>query len=239
MLVCSCKRPLEKVMSRFKDGSVALVYDYPDKSDTSTYTYIEYFSNGNVHKMIPIKSNRIVNYPKWYYPNGKIIEIDSLAQPGDWPNLTWNGKSTKYYENGMKTVSEVKNGLREGLSEVFDTNGKPIKEYYLVNDSIKSGPYTEFYPDGKVSVRGKFENNLLEGMMYFFDEAGGTVKYYKRVKGEIFMPYKQWLPDGRILLGTYGNNEGTVVVWRWLTKNGKNIKTQVQTSKDRTFGVPQ
>jgi hypothetical protein len=46
----SCKKPGKKIIDRFKDGSIGIVYDYPDLRDTSTYTYWEYYRNGKVIK---------------------------------------------------------------------------------------------------------------------------------------------------------------------------------------------
>src|SRR5258706_8707839 len=78
----SCKRPGKKI-ERFKDGSIAIIYEYPNRADTMTYTYIENYPNGRIHKKFSVEKNMIVGYPTVYYPSGKIYEIDSLYHSRD------------------------------------------------------------------------------------------------------------------------------------------------------------
>jgi antitoxin component YwqK of YwqJK toxin-antitoxin module len=181
-----------------------------------------------------------VGTPLVYYPSGKIYEIDSIYGARNVDSPSWNGRITSFYENGkIQKVLQVKQGIIRGLAKIYDSNGMLIKEYFLTRDSIKNGPYTEFYPGGAIMTKANFENDTLNGMMYFFNEKGDTAKYYYRHKGNIVMPYKKWLDDGTILFGNYANKDETEILWCWYTKEGKIIKKKIQRIKDRGFVVPQ
>src|SRR5882757_1541119 len=122
--VCSCKRADTRIVARFKDGTPSLIYDFPDKRDTSTYTYLEYYSNRKIHKRIEVEANMIVRHPTIFYPEGKIYEIDSLFEPRQRYSSYWNGWIRRFSVAG-NVIGEfqVKNGVIRN-AKVFDSAGK-------------------------------------------------------------------------------------------------------------------
>jgi len=236
----SCKRPGKKVIDRFKDGSIGILYDYPDLRDTSTYTYWEYYRNGKVHQKLFVEKNKIIGTPTTYYPNGQIFTVDSLFHPRDRFSESWDGIMRRYYENGAIAARfEVKHGMIEGLAKVYNTQGILLKEYHLINDSIKNGEYKEFYPNGEILVKANYQDNALNGMMYYFKQNGDTSKYYNNKKGEKDMPYKKWLNNGIILSGNYVDKSETAVTWKWYSPDGKLIKKETRTVKNGEFVAPE
>lgn len=139
----------------------------------------------------------------------------------------------------MQKSLEVKEGIIQGLAKVFDSDGFMVKEYNLIKDSIKNGPYTEFYHDGAIMTKANFKNDTLNGIMYFFSEKGDTTKYYYRNRGDIAMPYKKWLDNGIILTGDYIDNREKAVIWKWYTREGKLIKKKIQYVNNGEFPVPE
>lgn len=240
MSINSCKNPQKKIIVRFKDGSPGIIYDYPDMRDTSTYTYLQFFHNGRVYQKMDVKKNKIVGTPTVYYKGGKVYKVDSLYQPQDRYSPIWNGIQRKYYENGVIAAEfNVKDGIIEGKTRVYNIKGNLIKQYYLIKDSIKDGDYKEFYSSGKISVIATFKNNALHGMMYYFSEKGDTDKYYNCNQGGIVMPYKKWLPNGTILVGNYFDKGGKDIVWKWYTKDGKEVKKEIHHPKNGISVVPE
>lgn len=236
----SCKTSIKKVIARFNDSTPAIVYEYPDQNDTSTYIYLDYHSNGRVRQKVSVRNNQIVGTPIKYYVSGKIFTIDSLYHSVNRYNDGWDGTKKRYDENGhMIAQFEVKKGIIQGLAKMFNVNGVLLKEYYLIQDSIKDGSYTEFYPNGAISVKATFKNGLLDGMMYYFEENGDTSKYYNRNKGDIAMPYKKWLNNGSTLYGHYADKSEKVVIWEWYNKEGKIIKKERRYLKNGGFIAPE
>jgi antitoxin component YwqK of YwqJK toxin-antitoxin module len=235
----SCKRPGRKI-ERYKNGMIGIIYEYPDKRDTNTYTYVENYPNGRLHKQFSVQHNMIVGSPTIYYPNGTIYQIDSAFHQRNVYSQFWDGITKRYYKNGTLLARlPVKKGVFEGLTKTFNEKGVLLKEYFLIHDSIKNGPYTEFYPDGTISVKATFNNGLLDGMMYYFDEKGDTSKYYNCDKGDIVMPYKKWLDNGNTLYGDYADESEKAVTWKWYTKEGKLIKKERRYLRNGGFVAPE
>jgi hypothetical protein len=235
----ACKKPGKKIVARFKDSTVALAYDYPDMNDSMNYTYLEYYPDGKLHKKIPIKNGMIINFPTFFYPSGKVYEVDSLFHAKN-KDSGYDCVTTRFYESGVKWAeSIVRNGSKEGLTKVYSANGVLMKKYFLTKDSIKEGPYIEFYPNGKVSFEADFHLNEPNGMVYFFGEMGDTTKYYNSFHGQVFMPYKKWLDGGTVLVGEYRDSSGNSVSWKWYNKSGIKIKERVQQSNKKAFIAPE
>ena len=59
-------------------------------------------------------------------------------------------------------------------------------------------------------------------------ETGDTLKanvHYGLTVDGVF--YKKWLPNQLILTGSYGDSDRTYVIWKWLDKNGRELKSKV------------
>lgn len=235
----SCEIPGKKVKLVFANGTPAIVHEYPDMHDTSTFIAKEFYPSGKLHKVATIEGNKYVGTVKTYYPSGKNYQIDSLLSPWKTSSEIWNGLVTTYYENG--NISEkfiVKHGAISGLSRHYDNRGILVKQYYLINDTVKSGEYEEFFDNGNVALKAFYKNDTITGIKYFFKENGDTAKYYQVYKDRPSMPYKKWLENGNVLQGNFIDSAQSAIIWKWTDKNGYLIKQQTIYAINKKFVAP-
>lgn len=234
VLLMSCKNELKKIITKYPNGNTRSVLEYSDSQDTLNFSIKNYYPDGGIQSEAVVANGKYVGEKIIYFENGKIYQIDSLSEPCERPTRVWNGVLIRFNKNG--TLSQrytVKNGHFNGLSKHFDANGILIKEYYLKNDSIKDGEYKEFWSNGKVSFATNFKNDTIADFQCFFNENGDTIKYHRVHNGLISFPYKEWLPDGRTLIGNHEENPRPIIIWKWFDKNGKEIRSKIvsQTKK--------
>jgi hypothetical protein len=56
--------------------------------------------------------------------------------------------------------------------KVFYSTGEIKAEYSITKDSIRNGPFVNYFKNGKIKVKGSYSNNLLNGTFEVFDENG-------------------------------------------------------------------
>jgi len=64
--------------------------------------------------------------------------------------------------------------VKERFEYTVDENGS----------ELKNGEYTQFYPNGQVSSKGMYENNLMTGKWKKWDNKGNLIKEYSTLKGD-------------------------------------------------------
>ena len=146
----------------------------------------------------------------------------------------------RYNENG--SISQqfiVAGGSLNGLSRHYNGNGVLVKEYYLINDSIKEGDYKEYFENGRILRQATYHMDTLVGTEYIFKENGDTAKYYSHYRGNPDLPYKKWLDNGNILLGNYSPKTSKYVVWKWYDKSGKELRTKIVHPSKNGFVTPE
>ena len=240
LFIVSCKTEKKKIIARYPNGKTSQLIVYPDQADRSSCTIFNYFESGKVELKVTIENVKYVGKKIRYFPSGQVYQIDSLIEPCDTSSNGCDGTLLRYNENG--TISQrytVRNKIFNGMSQHFSGNGTLIKEYELKNGMIRNGVYREFYPNGKISFEGHFQNNTIVGFGYYFDEKGDTVKYHNHYNGVLSFPYKKWLDNGNILFGNYYDNSEKIVVWKWFNKNGKQIKSKIAYAKLEGFAAPE
>ena len=234
-----CGHKGKKVVARYANGSLAAVKSYPDENDTTTYRLTNYYPDGKIFKTGQIQNGKYIGNKITYFENGKISQIDSLFHPCPRFIKEWDGILFRFNENG--TISQeftVKMGLFDGLFKQYNDSGLLIKDYYLVNDSIKNGLYEEFYATGRVSLRLNYSNNMLNGLAYFFDPNGDTSKYYGFKNNYMTFPYKRWLGNGQTMTGEVEDSAKKVFVWKWYDKNGIELKREKSIGVREDYFVP-
>lgn len=95
------------------------------------------------------------------YPNGSIKSIKTID------TLNRTSKFVAYHPNG-KIGYELfyANGLREGKSYSYDTNGVLFFEGVYVHDTL-NGPVIEYYPDGKVKIISSFLKGKEKSQIHY------------------------------------------------------------------------
>jgi len=95
--------------------------------------------------------------------------------------------SRAYYENGaLKSVSQMKKGLRNGLTKNYYQNGALLSEIYYTN-GLRNGIAVDYYKEGGIHARIPYRNDLKEGE---------AVWYYPSGKPYRITPYRQNTIDG-------------------------------------------
>jgi antitoxin component YwqK of YwqJK toxin-antitoxin module len=142
------------------------------------------------------------------------------------------GLTSYYYPDGL-TKKEVmfRNGLEDGLSREFDTDGRIItlttyKSGFITereiinrydNNRKKHGPWKYFYADGKVQREGYYRHGEEHGYFKEYDKDGNlvtTAKFADGVKLEDVAELvkldlrKDYYPDGKIKIAATYNKEG-------------------------------
>jgi antitoxin component YwqK of YwqJK toxin-antitoxin module len=242
MLVLSgmgCGHQVKRIMARYPNGNASTILIYPDSWDTNSYEMTNYYPDGKIFKVAQIKNGKYVGKKVTYFENGNVSQIDSLFNPCARHTKEWDGLLFRFNENG--TISQeftVKKGIFDGLFRQYSDSGVLIKEYYLVNDSIKNGLYEEFYRNGRVSLKLNYSNNTLTGLAYFFDPNADTSKYYGFRNNFRTFPYKRWLRDGQTMTGDVEDSAEKVIVWKWYDKNGVEFKREKSVGIREDYFIP-
>jgi hypothetical protein len=81
---------------------------------------------------------------------------------------------------------KVKNVYTRKKIMYYDGAAETKKKYEVrvVQDSVKDGIYKEYYPSGKLKVKGRYRKDLKEGVWVFYDEDGSLDGRERYRKGE-------------------------------------------------------
>ncbi|NTW25588.1 MAG: toxin-antitoxin system YwqK family antitoxin [Lentimicrobium sp.] len=147
----------------------------------------QYFTNN-----IPDGPHRI------YGPGGSPLAVNNYREG------QLHGIQVVYYENLRKKSEESNyvNGVKDGLSRWYNTEGNILVEYNYVNGLLE-GEQKSFYSNKNIRTSEIYKNNQNEGAYLEYHENGSV-----KVTGE----YKAGLKDGK---------------WIEYDENGKIIKTSV------------
>ncbi len=132
----------------------------------------------------PAKTHQTTALPE--VANTNLIHFDGRwcqSQAGHTNRFT--GILLEYYPSGpLLSRSMVSNGLLEGLSEVWHTNGQlQIREYYRTNFS--DGPRTKWYPDGKKLSEATIVLGKMQGVFRRWYENGRLAEEIPMRDGKI------------------------------------------------------
>jgi len=236
----SCKNEYHKVAERYPDGKVKDVWVYADKSDSTNFIFYSYYEDGKVRFKSKVLNNKYIGEKISYYESGQLQRIEKLYYPVALDDSLYDCDIINYQENGkLDNKYTYKNGFLNGTKFDYDSTGKLAMTNDYVNGKLNGKEFL-FYPSGKVKRLTNARNDSAYGFEYEFDENGDTSKafvHYGFSVDNIF--YKKWLQDGLILTGSYGDSLRSFVVWSWLDKNNKIIKTKIDRGKNETFVAPE
>src|ERR1700722_12613428 len=224
-LFLSCRNSGIKIVSRYENGMVEVAYEFPNKHDTLNYTFKKYYPDGKINKIANVVNGKYSGEVLTYSVTGKIHEIDSVVEPCNVNPGRCDAILVRYYENGK--ISQryiVKDGKLNGLTQQYNDRGILVKQYYLIDDSIKNGEYEEFYENGNVACKATYSMGKPAGTEYFFKENGDTGKYYQNYPWGKGYPAKEFHDDSTSLQVDYFGPKRTAALWKWFDKNGKLVK---------------
>jgi antitoxin component YwqK of YwqJK toxin-antitoxin module len=131
----------------------------------------------------------------WYYEGGKlryIYHFNNGVKDGIWLNYHQNGQlqDSSFYTNGIRTgialgwdnegnISDSFNLDKQGTGRYYSwymEADKPMIEGYIQSDTIRTGRWTYFYPDGKIRASVQYDNNrIIDEKCKCYDEQGKDI----------------------------------------------------------------
>ena len=117
----------------------------------------------------------------------------------------WPGRSNRFsgllvdtYPDGvLKSRSVVSNGLLQGLSQGWHTNGiLQVEETYEAG--VSHGLRSKWYPDGRLLSEAPIDRGRLQGVFQHWDEQGNLVEEIELQAGQPDGLSRSYHPDGSI-----------------------------------------
>jgi antitoxin component YwqK of YwqJK toxin-antitoxin module len=216
------------VVDKYPGGQVMTEYIYADKNDTSNYICKVYYENGGLKHETQISNNNFVGEKKSFFENGKIERIEKLSQPTPLDVESYDCYIISYRPNGAKESEyQYVNDKLNGLAKDYDSLGNIVRTTEYIDGKV-NGLSILYHPNGKIKLLAHCRNDSAYGYEYEFSETGDTLRaniHYGLSDNGVFS--KKWLPDGRILAGSYGDSSRSFVIWKWYDKNRNFIKSLV------------
>lgn len=174
----------------------ALRYQGTFKNGKPTGEFKYYYPSGEIKAVIKYSTDGKSSYAKTYRLNGNLLAEGKYIEKKR--DSTWlfysetDGKiiTKKEYKNGKldgksiiffpgkdipSEITEYKNGMKNGISEKFYTDGTPFSLETYVNDTL-NGKFIVRFPDGKPQIEGQYKNGNQSGMWITYDENGKIIK---------------------------------------------------------------
>ena len=155
LLLTACKTPLRKTIERYPTGKKSVEYIYPDKRDTTTFTYVAYYENGDTTFKSQVKNMMFVDQKVNYFDNGKIAEIETLSRPVAFDD-----------------------SLYDCQIMYFSTDGKPFKSYQYKN-GVKALPSKYWLNSGMTLTGRYYDSNHTTVIWQWFDKNNKQIKQRK------------------------------------------------------------
>ncbi len=190
-----------KWQKTYSNGALRYTGTFKDDKPVGVFKY--YYPSGELKAVIKYSADGKSSYAETYQLNGKPLAKGKYI--GKKRDSTWifysdiDGKkvSEKNYKNGIlhgksiiyfpdkgipSQIIEYRNGLKNGKSERFYTDGKPFSLETYVNDTL-NGPFKIWSPEGKLEMEGYYKNGNQSGLWITYDEKGNVIKKEKYNNG--------------------------------------------------------
>lgn len=199
----SCKKPVEKVIERFEDGSPMIILTFEDEHDTLNYQKKVLYNSGKLDYL-----GQFVNGEKsgkwiWWYENGNKKDECTYAE-GIYIDTVYH-----WYESGQLRQIEIPSTEVAHIGTCNPCNGTVIQ--YFENGKIKAKLIRENFTDNGFSTSKKT----------VFDENGGwSIATYRNdsLNGETLEHNIDSTGKVIIVVGQYKDNVETGY-WQWFNKD--------------------
>ena len=153
---------------------------------------LEYFTDKEIIMMKTVFAILIILYSVNVYGQKDTVIRENLIvieRNGDYvaykkgDTIPFSGFLAEYYDSKkIKSLAEYINGhTRNSRVMGFFENGNKESEYtYGEIDGMEDGNYLEYFENGSIKIKGKYEKGSKNGKWEHFDEKG------KLIKTEIF-----------------------------------------------------
>ena len=151
-------------------------------------------------KKIDPKYGRLLHGPYKKIQNDETLETGFFyhgKKHGRW--MTWDKKGTLTQKQFF-----YKGWLRDAMVSYYDENKTQLKEVIPVTYGEIEGTYYHFYKDGKIAVKGKFDENKRTGLWVEYFPAKRKRKrviQYDRDPYSLTKPFiaKEWNEKGKVV----------------------------------------
>jgi antitoxin component YwqK of YwqJK toxin-antitoxin module len=155
LFLTACKTEFRKTIEKYPNGKVSIEYVYPDKRDTTKFTYVAYYENGDTMFKSQVKEMKFVGQKTNYFDNGKIADIETLFKPTDFGD-----------------------SLYDCYIQYFSPNGKPLKSLYYKN-GVKAFP-AKYWLDNGITLTGRYyDSNHTTVLWQWFDKNSNLLRQKK------------------------------------------------------------
>lgn len=161
-------------------------------------------------------------------PTGPEVDLNTLLRPK--PKLDDSIPPPKYVDtrelrenhaNGTVSVARSVKFFSDGSSvnhgpyTEWHPNGKKYLEGRY-EDGKREGEWTSYWEDGAKAKSGTYKNGLPDGAWTYWDEQGKKKREEHYVKGDQDGEYTEWYPDGKLKAQMHfkqGKPDGKAVTW--------------------------
>jgi antitoxin component YwqK of YwqJK toxin-antitoxin module len=221
-----CKQATKRIIDRYPNGQTMTEYIYQVKSDTSNYLCKVYYENGQLKHETTISNNKFVGEKKSFHENGNLERIEKLYQPTPLNAEIYDCYIINYRTDGSKESEyQYRKDKLNGLAIDYDSTGRKARTAEYV-DGKMNGKEIIYYPNGIMKSIVECRNDSAYGYEYEFNEVGDTLTaniHYGKSDNGVF--YKKWLTNGRLLTGSYGDSNRSIVIWKWYDRKRTFIKS--------------
>ena len=155
LFLTACKTEFRKTVEKYPNGKINVEYIFPDKRDTTKFTYIAYYENGDTMFKSQVRHMMFVGQKINYFNNGKVADIETLFKP-----VAFN------------------DSLYDCHIQYFSPNGKSLKSLYYKN-GVKAFP-SKYWLDSDIILTGTYyDSNHTTVLWQWFDKKNNLIRQKK------------------------------------------------------------
>jgi hypothetical protein len=136
-----------------------------------------------------------------------------------------NNLVSTYYPNGIiKSESQMKDGMRNGLTKNYDEKGRLLSTAELVNDKYEGWLITYNSLNGKVTAKSHYKDDKQNGSVTTYYDEGQLYREETYINGRLDSLVKTYWPDGRLQAEVYYKMGAPGVGLKEIDRDGKPVK---------------
>ena len=131
--------------------------------------FLRYYEEGPLKALMHFSDDGQVSRAKLYYQDGQLAGEGKYV--GNLKDSTWNYYS--FFGGQLAFVENYHAGKKEGLSTKFYPDGNVSEKLEWKND-LKHGNWEQYYPDGTLLLKSAYHNGKLNGEYLIYHPDGQT-----------------------------------------------------------------
>lgn len=212
---------------------------------------VEYYPSGELKRTVQVEDGKEVGVAHEFSKDGVIITEEVfdngfLKSREEYNRYDKEGRKTgiwrEYFPDGsIRTEGNYSDGEKKGVFKEYNKKGRLVEINKMINDTTSMNPedivlielYKEYYPSGKVRLKGGYANGMKKGIFREYSETGEVINGYLyeedtmvaeglvRPDGNYEGEWKHYYKTGELkAVGTY--EDGVLTgKWTYYFKNGK------------------